>query len=61
MYSFSIFLCMSQTRSGYKELRLDLLEPLQYQPHKPQKPTMVEEKKDEGEGDSFKKKILKNH
>jgi hypothetical protein len=28
-YSFSIFLCMSPTRLGYKELGLDLVEPLQ--------------------------------
>jgi hypothetical protein len=52
--SFSVFLCMSPTRSGYKELGLELVEPLQDQPHKPRRPPMVEEKKDEGAGDPFK-------
>ena len=32
--SFSVFLCMSPVRSGYKELGLNLVEPLQYQPRK---------------------------
>ena len=45
---------MSPTRSGYKELRLDLVEPLQDQPRKPPRPPMVEEKKDEGVGDPIK-------
>jgi hypothetical protein len=45
---------MSPTRSGYKELGLELVEPLQDQPHKPRRPPMVEEKKDEGAGDPFK-------
>ena len=39
---------------GYKELGLDLVEPLQDQPHKPQWPPMVEEEKDEGIGDPIK-------
>jgi len=39
---------MSPMRSGYKELGLDLVEPLQDQPWKPQRPPMGEEKKDEG-------------
>ena len=54
VFSFSVFLCMSPTRSGYEELGLDLVEPLQDQPHKPQQHPMVEEKKDEGVGDPFK-------
>jgi hypothetical protein len=41
---------MSPTRSGYKELGLNLVEPLQDQPHKPQQTPMGDEKKDEGEG-----------
>ena len=41
---------MSPTRSGYKELGLDLVEPLQYHAHKPRKPPMAEENKDEGVG-----------
>ena len=45
---------MSPTWSGYKELGLDLVEPLQYQPRKPRQPPMAEEKKDEGEGDPIK-------
>jgi len=45
---------MSPSRSGYKELRLDLVEPLQDQPRKTRRPPMVEEKKDEGAGDPFK-------
>ena len=45
---------MSQTRSGYKELGLDLVEPLQDQPRKPRWPTMGDEKKDDGAGDPIK-------
>ena len=45
---------MSPTRLGYKELRLDLVEPLQDQPRKPRWPPMGEEKKDEGAGDPIK-------
>ena len=45
---------MSPTRSGYKELGLDLVEPLQDQPHKPRRPPMGDEKKDEGTGDLIK-------
>jgi hypothetical protein len=41
---------MSPTRSGYKELGLDLVESLQDQPRKPRRPPMGEEKKDEGAG-----------
>ena len=52
--SFSIFLCMSQTRSRYKELGLKLVEPLQDQPRKSQRPPMAEEKKNEGVGYPFK-------
>ena len=42
---------MSPTRSGYKDLGLDLVEPLQDQPCKPLWPPMGDEKKDEGAGD----------
>ena len=52
--SFFVFLCMSPTRLGYKELGLDLVERLQDQPRKPQRPPMEEEKKDEGAGDPIK-------
>jgi len=45
---------MSLTRSGYKELGLEVVEPLQDQPHKSQWPPMVDEKKDEGAGDPIK-------
>lgn len=45
---------MSPTRSGYKELGLDLVEPLQDQPRKTRRPPMVEENKDEGARDPFK-------
>jgi hypothetical protein len=45
---------MSPTRSGYKELGLDLVEPLQDQSRKPPRPPMGEEKKDEGAGDPIK-------
>ena len=51
---FSILLCMSQMRSGYKELGLDLVEPLQDQPRKPRWMPMGDEKKDEGAGDPIK-------
>ena len=45
---------MSPMRSGYKELGLDLVERLQDQPRKPQRPPMAEEKKGEGAGDLIK-------
>ena len=45
---------MSPTRSGYKELGLDLVEPLQDQLRKPRQPPMGDEKKDEGAGDPIK-------
>ena len=45
---------MFPTRSGYKELGLDLVEPLQDQPRKPQRTPMGDEKKDEGAGDPIK-------
>jgi hypothetical protein len=54
IFSFSILLCMSPTRSWYKELGLDLVEPLQDQPRKPRRPPMGEENKDEGAGDPIK-------
>ena len=37
-------------RSGYKELGLDLVEPLQDQPRKPRQTPMGDEMKDDGEG-----------
>ena len=42
---------MSPTRSGHKELGLDLVEPLQDQPCKPRRTPMGDEKKDEGARD----------
>ena len=45
---------MSPTRSGYKDLGLDLVEPLQDQPRKPQWTPMAEENKDEGARDPIK-------
>jgi hypothetical protein len=45
---------MSPTRSRYKELGLDLVEPLQDHPCKPRRPPMGEEKKDEGAKDPIK-------
>ena len=45
---------MSSTRSGYKELGLDLVEPLQDQPRKPRRLPMGEENKDEGVGGPIK-------
>ena len=47
----SILLYMSPTRSGYKEVGLNLVEPLQDQPCKPRWVPMGDEKKDEGAGD----------
>jgi hypothetical protein len=41
---------MSPTRSRYKALGLDLVEHLQDQPHKPQRPPMGDENKYEGAG-----------
>ena len=45
---------MSPTRSGYKELGLDLVEPLQDQSRKPRWKPMGDRKKDEGVGDPIK-------
>ena len=45
---------MSPTRLGYKELGLDLVEPLQDQPRIPRRPPMGEEKKDEVAEDPIK-------
>ena len=45
---------MSPTRSGYKELGLDLVEPLQDQPRKPRRTPMGDENKYEGVGDPIK-------
>ena len=45
---------MSPVRSGYKELGLNLVEPLQDQPRKTQPPPMVEENKDKGVRHPFK-------
>ena len=42
---------MSPMRLGYKELGLELVKPLQDQPHKSQWPPMADEKKDEGARD----------
>ena len=53
---------MSPMRSGYKELGLDLVEPLQDQPRKPQQTHMGDKNKDKGEGDPIKiflKDVLK--
>ena len=45
---------MSPTRLGYKELGLELVEHLQDQPRKSQRPPMANEKKDKGAGDPIK-------
>ena len=45
---------MSPTRSGYKELGLELVEPLQDQPYKSRWPPIADEKKDKGAGDPIK-------
>ena len=45
---------MSPTRSGYKELGLDLVEHLQDQPRKTRQPPMGEENKDKGAWDPIK-------
>ena len=52
--SFSILLCMSPMRAGYKELGIDLVEPLQDQPRKSRRPPMGDEKKNEGAEDPIK-------
>ena len=45
---------MSPTREGYKELGLDLVEPLQDQPCKSRQPPMGKKKKDGGAEDPIK-------
>ena len=47
---------MSPMRSGYKELWLELVEPLQDQPRKSRQPPMADEKKDEGVGYPIKRR-----
>ena len=51
--SRSFFACPQRGR-GIKELRLDLVEPLQDQPRKSRWPPMGDEKKDEGAEDPIK-------
>ncbi|MCY6524878.1 hypothetical protein, partial [Actinobacillus pleuropneumoniae] len=51
---FTVFLCMSLTRSRYKELGIELVEHLQEQPHKSRQTPIADEKKDEGAGDPIK-------
>jgi len=45
---------MSPTRSRYKELGLELVEPLQDLPRRSRRPRMADEKKDEGARDPIK-------
>lgn len=45
---------MSPMRSGYKELGLELVEPLQYHPHRHRRPPVGGEKNEEGGGDPIK-------
>ena len=45
---------MSPFRSGYKELGVELVEPLQDRPRKSKRTPMEEENKYEGAGDPFK-------
>jgi len=45
---------MSPTRSGYKKLGLEPIEPLQYRSHRARKKRMGDEKKDDGGGDHIK-------
>jgi hypothetical protein len=46
--------CMSPTRSKYKHLGLEPVDPLQYQPLRSRPQLMGDEKKDDGAGDPFK-------
>ena len=45
---------MYPMRSGYKELGIDLVQPLQGHPKTPRQPPMEKEKKDEVGGDPIK-------
>jgi hypothetical protein len=45
---------MSPTRSGYRELGLELVELGEEHSHQPKQPPMVEEKRDDGAGDPIK-------
>jgi hypothetical protein len=54
VFSFSILLCIFARRSGYKELGLDLVEPLQDETRKPRRSPMGDEKKYERVGDPIK-------
>ncbi|MCZ2221962.1 hypothetical protein NUW87_11435, partial [Corynebacterium pilbarense] len=46
--------CMSSTRSGYKKLGLEPVEPLQDRPHRARLELTGDEKKDDGARDPFK-------
>jgi hypothetical protein len=46
--------CMSPTRSGYKKLGLEPIDPLPYQLHQDRKKTMGDENKDDGAEDYIK-------
>jgi hypothetical protein len=46
--------CMSLTRSGYKKLGLEPIEPLQDRSRRAQQQPMGDEKKDDGVGDPIK-------
>jgi hypothetical protein len=45
---------MSPTRSGYKKLGLEPVDPLQDRSHRAQQQLIGDENKDDGEGDPFK-------
>ena len=46
--------CMSPTRSGYKKLGLEPIEPLQYRSRRARQKPMGDKKKHDGAGDPFK-------
>ena len=52
--SLLISLCMSPTRSGYKELGIPLTEPLKDGPRRARRPHMAEETRDDRAGDPIK-------
>ena len=48
---FVIFLCMSPTRLGYRELGFELIKPIEHFPCQPKQPPMADKNKENKVGD----------
>jgi hypothetical protein len=54
VFSLFVSICMSPTRSGYKDLGLEVVDPLEDHHCRSRWISMAEEKRDDGAGDIFK-------